>query len=105
MGGARRRPSPRSGAQECRPHLAQPGRSGRAARVVGLPACGRLRGREREFVRTWVTGSVRRWPPAKEAEMSGQRRMKEAKRQLERRGFVATKTRGGHLRFEHPDML
>ena len=30
--------------------------------------------------------------------------MKEARRQLARQGFTATKTRGGHWRFEHPDM-
>jgi predicted RNA binding protein YcfA (HicA-like mRNA interferase family) len=30
--------------------------------------------------------------------------MKEARRELVRQGFIATKTRGGHWRFEHPDM-
>ena len=30
--------------------------------------------------------------------------MKQIRRQLERRGFTATKTRGGHWRFEHPSM-
>jgi predicted RNA binding protein YcfA (HicA-like mRNA interferase family) len=30
--------------------------------------------------------------------------MKEARRALERQGFIATKTRGGHWRFEHPDL-
>jgi predicted RNA binding protein YcfA (HicA-like mRNA interferase family) len=48
--------------------------------------------------------AVRRWPPAKENGMSSSNRMKEARRELERRGFTATKTRGGHWRFEHPDM-
>ncbi len=36
--------------------------------------------------------------------MSASNEMKEARRQLERQGFSATKTRGGHWRFEHPDM-
>jgi len=36
--------------------------------------------------------------------MSSSNRMKEARRELRRRGFTATKTRGGHWRFEHPDM-
>ena len=36
--------------------------------------------------------------------MSSYRTMKEARRQLERSGFSATKTRGGHWRFEHPNM-
>jgi hypothetical protein len=31
--------------------------------------------------------------------------MKEARRQLVREGFTATKTRGGHWRFERPDMV
>jgi predicted RNA binding protein YcfA (HicA-like mRNA interferase family) len=31
--------------------------------------------------------------------------MREVRRQLERQGFIATKTRGGHWRFEHPDMI
>ena len=30
--------------------------------------------------------------------------MKHCRRQLGRLGFVVTKTRGGHWRFEHPDM-
>jgi hypothetical protein len=30
--------------------------------------------------------------------------LKQYRRQLERLGFVVTKTRGGHWRFEHPDM-
>jgi predicted RNA binding protein YcfA (HicA-like mRNA interferase family) len=30
--------------------------------------------------------------------------MKETRRLLERQGFTATKTRGGHWRFEHPRM-
>jgi predicted RNA binding protein YcfA (HicA-like mRNA interferase family) len=30
--------------------------------------------------------------------------MKEVRRALVREGFVATKTRGGHWRFEHPHM-
>lgn len=34
--------------------------------------------------------------------MSASNQMKEARRQLERHGFTATKTRGGHWRFEHP---
>jgi predicted RNA binding protein YcfA (HicA-like mRNA interferase family) len=36
--------------------------------------------------------------------MSSSNRMKEARRELERQGFTAIKTRGGHWRFEHPDM-
>ncbi|WOJ88421.1 hypothetical protein RZS28_11320 [Methylocapsa polymorpha] len=36
--------------------------------------------------------------------MSASSQMKEARRQLERQGFVATKTRGGHWRFDHPAM-
>lgn len=36
--------------------------------------------------------------------MSSSNRMKETRRELERQGFTATKTRGGHWRFEHPDM-
>jgi predicted RNA binding protein YcfA (HicA-like mRNA interferase family) len=36
--------------------------------------------------------------------MPGSNQMKEARRQLERAGFIATKTRGGHWRFEHPNM-
>jgi predicted RNA binding protein YcfA (HicA-like mRNA interferase family) len=36
--------------------------------------------------------------------MSASSQMKEARRQLGRRGFSVTKTRGGHWRFEHPDM-
>lgn len=31
--------------------------------------------------------------------------MKEVRRKLERQGFIATKTRGGHWRFEHPEMI
>jgi predicted RNA binding protein YcfA (HicA-like mRNA interferase family) len=30
--------------------------------------------------------------------------MKEVRRELQRQGFAATKTRGGHWRFEHPNM-
>lgn len=36
--------------------------------------------------------------------MSSSNRMKETRRELERQGFTATKTRGGHWRFQHPDM-
>lgn len=36
--------------------------------------------------------------------MSASSKMKELRRGLERRGFTITKTRGGHWRFEHPDM-
>jgi predicted RNA binding protein YcfA (HicA-like mRNA interferase family) len=36
--------------------------------------------------------------------MPASTQMKEARRELERQGFTATKTRGGHWRFEHPDM-
>lgn len=36
--------------------------------------------------------------------MTASSQMKEARRLLERQGFIATKTRGGHWRFEHPDM-
>ena len=36
--------------------------------------------------------------------MSASSLMKEVRRQLERQGFIATKTRGGHWRFEHPAM-
>jgi len=36
--------------------------------------------------------------------MSSSSRMKEVRRALERAGFSATKTRGGHWRFEHPQM-
>ena len=36
--------------------------------------------------------------------MPSSSQMKEARRQLERDGFTATKTRGGHWKFEHPDM-
>lgn len=36
--------------------------------------------------------------------MAASSQMKEARRLLERQGFIATKTRGGHWRFEHPDM-
>jgi predicted RNA binding protein YcfA (HicA-like mRNA interferase family) len=37
-------------------------------------------------------------------EMAASSQMKEARRLLERQGFIATKTRGGHWRFEHPEM-
>ena len=37
--------------------------------------------------------------------MSASSQMREVRRQLERQGFIATKTRGGHWRFEHPDMI
>jgi predicted RNA binding protein YcfA (HicA-like mRNA interferase family) len=44
-------------------------------------------------------------PPANgEIPMSASAQMKEARRSLECQGFTATKTRGGHWRFEHPDM-
>ena len=36
--------------------------------------------------------------------MSASSQMKEARRELERQGFMATKTRGGHWRFDHPEM-
>jgi predicted RNA binding protein YcfA (HicA-like mRNA interferase family) len=36
--------------------------------------------------------------------LSATTQMKETRRELERQGFTATKTRGGHWRFEHPDM-
>ena len=36
--------------------------------------------------------------------MSGSSIMKQVRRQLERQGFIATKTRGGHWRLEHPNM-
>ncbi len=36
--------------------------------------------------------------------LSASSQMKEARRSLERQGFIATKTRGGHWRFDHPDM-
>lgn len=36
--------------------------------------------------------------------LSSSSQMKEARRQLAREGFTVTKTRGGHWRFEHPDM-
>ena len=36
--------------------------------------------------------------------MSSSSTMKKARRQLERLGFNATKTRGGHWRFDHPNM-
>jgi predicted RNA binding protein YcfA (HicA-like mRNA interferase family) len=36
--------------------------------------------------------------------MSASSQMKEARRRLERQGFLASKTRGGHWRFDHPDM-
>lgn len=36
--------------------------------------------------------------------MSASSQMKEVRRQLGRYGFSVTKTRGGHWRFEHPDM-
>lgn len=36
--------------------------------------------------------------------MSSSNRMKETRRELGRLGFTATKTRGGHWRFEHPTM-
>lgn len=37
--------------------------------------------------------------------MSGSSRMREVRRELERDGYVIAKTRGGHWRFEHPDMI
>jgi len=36
--------------------------------------------------------------------LSASSQMKEVRRELERQGFTATKTRGGHWRFEHPNM-
>ncbi len=36
--------------------------------------------------------------------LSASSHMKEVRRELQRQGFVATKTRGGHWRFEHPNM-
>ena len=36
--------------------------------------------------------------------MSSSSQMKEARRALVRAGFTATKTRGGHWRFQHPMM-
>lgn len=36
--------------------------------------------------------------------MSASSHMKQVRRDLERRGYSVTKTRGGHWRFEHPDM-
>jgi predicted RNA binding protein YcfA (HicA-like mRNA interferase family) len=36
--------------------------------------------------------------------MSASNQMKEARRELERQGYMASKTRGGHWRFDHPDM-
>ena len=36
--------------------------------------------------------------------MSASAQMKEVRRQLKRQGFDATKTRGGHWRFSHPEM-
>ena len=36
--------------------------------------------------------------------MSNNSEMRESRRQLRRLGFTATKTRGGHWRFEHPAM-
>lgn len=63
----------------------------------------------------WHLGSVNhvlrsieaacRRPPAKEyCALSASSQMKEARRELERQGFTATKTRGGHWRFDHPEM-
>jgi len=37
--------------------------------------------------------------------MSGSAQMKELRRALEREGFTTTKTRGGHWRIEHPNMI
>ena len=36
--------------------------------------------------------------------MSSSSQMKEVRRALARAGFIAIKTRGGHWRFEHPQM-
>lgn len=36
--------------------------------------------------------------------MSASNQMKEVRRQLERDGFITSKTRGGHWRIEHQDM-
>ena len=36
--------------------------------------------------------------------MSASSSMKQVRRHLERQGFNVTKTRGGHWRFEHPNM-
>lgn len=67
-------------------HLILPGTSERQPRVAAekLRAVGRLPRRN---------------------QVSASSQMKEVRRTLERAGFVATKTRGGHWRFEHPDML
>lgn len=44
-------------------------------------------------------------PPARESyRMSASSKMKEFRRGLESRGFKITKTKGGHWRFEHPNM-
>jgi predicted RNA binding protein YcfA (HicA-like mRNA interferase family) len=40
----------------------------------------------------------------KDLSMTASSSMKKVRRSLERKGFTATKTRGGHWRFEHPDM-
>jgi len=40
----------------------------------------------------------------KESNMSASSQMKEVRRALERDGFTAIKTRGGHWRFDHPHM-
>jgi predicted RNA binding protein YcfA (HicA-like mRNA interferase family) len=37
--------------------------------------------------------------------MSGSSRMNEVRRALEREGYTVVKTRGGHWRFEHPNMV
>ena len=36
--------------------------------------------------------------------LSASNQMKEARRELERQGFIASKTNGGHWRFDHPHM-
>jgi predicted RNA binding protein YcfA (HicA-like mRNA interferase family) len=36
--------------------------------------------------------------------LSASNQMKEARRELERQGFIASKTSGGHWRFDHPFM-
>ena len=36
--------------------------------------------------------------------MSSRTEMRKVRRQLERSGFTATKTRGGHWKFGHPNM-
>lgn len=49
-------------------------------------------------------GRLTHRPPARETKMSSSSEMKKVRRQLERLGFTATKTRRGHWKFGHPDM-